>query len=71
MSEKAEIRKALQSGRPLTQLDCLILFKTTAGQQRINELRRDGDPIRDEWIKTATGKRVKQYRWAGQVELGL
>lgn len=63
MSEKELIRQALQAGQRLTQLDCLIQFKTTAGQQRINELRREGDPINDEWLKLPSGKRVKEYFW--------
>jgi hypothetical protein len=64
MNAKSSILQALQSGQRLTVLNMLIRFHTTAGQQRINEHRRAGEPILDEWtiLVSASGKkRIKTY----------
>ena len=58
---KAAILADLQAGNRLTQLTCLIRFKTMAGTQRINELRRAGHPIQSRMVKLEGGKRIAEY----------
>jgi hypothetical protein len=59
---KAAILADLKAGHRLTQLTCLIRFKTMAGTQRINELRRTTHPeIQQRMIKLDSGKRVAEY----------
>ena len=65
---KAAILKELQDGHRLTQLTCLISFKTMAGTQRINELRREGYPITSRMIEVGK-KRVAEYSMARHEEL--
>lgn len=61
MDAKAAILQALKDGQRLTVLNMIIRFHVTSGQQRVNELRREGHPIADEWTKLTTGKRIKTY----------
>ncbi len=61
MSQKSAILAALYAGERLTVLTMLARFHTTAGQQRVNEWRRAGVPIKDEWTKLSSGKRIKTY----------
>ena len=58
---KDEILASLYAGDRLTVLTMLIRFHVTSGQQRVNEWRRAGVPIKDEWTKLSSGKRIKTY----------
>ena len=60
-SQKAQILAYMMTGAALTPLDALDRFDCLALSQRCGDLRRDGYPIQSQFIKTATGKRVKQY----------
>lgn len=62
-SIKQQIRDYLMNGGTLTQLEMMQEFNTTAGQQRVNELRREGDPIDADWTDLPSGKKVLTYFW--------
>ena len=63
MTIKTDILKALLEGQRLTQLTMLIRFKTMAGTQRVNELRKLHPQIKERTIKLDSGKRVSEYYW--------
>lgn len=52
--------------RWMTPLDMLYHCSLLSGVQRISEMRRDGWVIRDQWVRTAGGARVKAYRAFGK-----
>jgi hypothetical protein len=62
MSQDDLILEAMQHGIRLTPLDAMqppYLCMRLAS--RINALRVKGEPVQDRWIKTPSGKRVKEY----------
>lgn len=59
-TKAANILKALIAGRQITHLDCMVIFKATSGPQRINEMRRDGVPIKTQW-RRGFDSRYKVY----------
>lgn len=63
-SQNARIRKYLESGKSLTQLDALYLFNCFALSSRISDLHRQGVKTKSELIEiTSEGKtkRVARY----------
>jgi hypothetical protein len=60
-SQSQQILELLLSGVPLTVLEALEYLDCYALSQRISEIRRKGFPIQDRWIKTNSGKLIKQY----------
>ncbi|MDP3443804.1 MAG: helix-turn-helix domain-containing protein [Ignavibacteria bacterium] len=61
-SQSEEIKAYLLSGKSLTSLDGLRLFKCWSLTQRIFDLRRQGLPIETEMILLESGKRVARYK---------
>lgn len=56
------IKNHLLSGKRLTSLDAVRLFKTIKLTTRISEMRRDGLKINDEWlVNNKTKTRYKVY----------
>ncbi len=61
MSQSDQILTALKRGVRLTPLDALTEFNCMRLASRISALRQKGEPVQDRWIKTPSGKRVKEY----------
>ena len=61
LSQSEEIKSYLLSGKSLTSLDGLRLFKCWSLTQRIFDLRRKGLAIETEMIILESGKRVARY----------
>ena len=60
--KKEAIKNHLLSGKRLTSLDAVRLFKTIKLTTRISEMRRDGLKINDEWlVNNKTKTRYKSY----------
>lgn len=60
--KKEAIKNHLLSGKRLTSLDAVRLFKTIKLTTRISEMRRDGLKINDEWlVNNKTKTRYKVY----------
>lgn len=59
-TQKKVILNALMSGRHLTSRSGFLMgiIRLT---NRVNELRKSGVAISDEWIKSDNGKRYKSY----------
>ena len=60
-SQTQQIHDYLKSGKPLTAIEALELFKCFRLASRISDLKRQGYTINSELITTSTGKRVAQY----------
>jgi hypothetical protein len=61
-SQNKQILAALKKGDRLTSLCIILRFQCIKPSNRISELRAEGHPIADRWIKTpGTRKRVKEY----------
>lgn len=60
-NQKTQILAYLMTGKSLTVLEALLELGCYALSQRIGEMRRAGVPIQSQFIKTATGKRIKEY----------
>lgn len=69
--QQTALLRALQSGRRLTFLEAASdpSLGIAALSQRCGDLRRMGYDIRDEWVTTATGARIKRYFLVDQFEL--
>lgn len=61
-TQSRAILDALRAGQALTPLDALERFQCFRLAARVHDLRRQGFPILEETITTATGKRVAMYR---------
>ncbi len=61
ISQSQAILELLLSGFKITVLDGYKHLDCIAVSQRISNLKRDGFPIKDQWIRTNTGKLIKQY----------
>ncbi len=59
-AQKKRILAYLKSGNPITKFKAFTLFNCTKADTRISELRREGYPISDRWIKTKHS-RFKEY----------
>lgn len=60
MSQCEIILRHLQSGKSLTTFEAYELYHITTIGQRCTDLRREGHPIKDEWV-SSRGKRFKRY----------
>lgn len=60
-TQAEQILDALKSGRRLTALDALKEFGCMRLGARVFELKESGADIRDERVKTSTGKNVTCY----------
>ena len=60
-SQTKKILAYMQAGNRITPIDALNLFGSFRLGARIADLRADGHEIKSEFVKTATGKRVKAY----------
>lgn len=63
MNQTDQIARYLRSGKSLTVAQALQRLGVYALSQRVGELRKAGMPIRSEWVRLRSGKRVKRYRW--------
>lgn len=61
MTQAQQILRHLESGKTVTDLDALNLFRCRRLAARINDLRREGHEIRTEIEKTANGARIARY----------
>jgi beta-xylosidase len=55
MSKRTQILTALLNGEKLTSLTIADKFRTTRGQARISELKKNGFPIQSKTEKTKKG----------------
>ena len=60
-SQTRAILAYLRSGKRLTQLAALELFGCMRLPSRIHDLKKAGISIKDQFIKLASNKRVKEY----------
>jgi hypothetical protein len=60
-SQAKKILAYMKAGNRITPIDALNLFGSFRLGARIADLRADGHEIKSEFVKTATGKRVKSY----------
>ncbi|MCR5658911.1 MAG: helix-turn-helix domain-containing protein [Bacteroidales bacterium] len=63
-SQCSKILAHLKKGLPITQLEALQMFRCFRLASRISDLRKRGENITVERIKTTSGKYVAQYRLA-------
>ena len=61
-TQRGQILKHLQAGRPLTPLTALYQFGCNRLAARIWELKEEGYAIECKIVVTATKKRVAEYR---------
>lgn len=61
-SQEAAILDHLLSGRPITPIDALNLYKCFRLGARIYGLKKLGHPIEREMVTVGSGKRVASYR---------
>ena len=61
LSQAKKILAYMQAGNRITPIDALNLYGCFRLGARIADLRADGHEIKSEFVKTATGKRVKAY----------
>jgi hypothetical protein len=60
-NQKTQIINHLMTRGPLTVLEAIKYIGCYALSQRCGELRREGFPIKDQWITTNEKKKIKQY----------
>jgi len=60
-SQAKQILAYLQQGNRITGIEALNLFGCFRLPARISDLREEGIDIKDEYVTTPTGKRVKSY----------
>lgn len=60
LSQNAKIQEWLEQGNGITAMDALDRFGCFRLASRISDLRKKLS-IADRWVKTSTGKRVKEY----------
>ena len=65
MSQKQEIKEALERGESLTRIDCLDRFGCIEGGARITELRQEGMDIQTQMVKRENylGEKKRYARW--------
>ena len=61
---KIERLKKIMAKRWVTALDSALLGCPMALSQRVGDLKRDGYKVRDKWVITQGGSRVKAYTLA-------
>jgi hypothetical protein len=60
-NQKELIINHLMTRGPLTVVEAITYIGCYALSQRCGDLRREGFPIKDKWITTNTGTKIKQY----------
>jgi hypothetical protein len=60
-NQKTQIINHLMTKGSLTVLTAIKYIGCYALSQRCSELRREGFAIKDRWVETNKGKRIKQY----------
>jgi len=68
-SQNQRILEYMRSGKRITGLDALRIFGCIRMARVAGDLKDAGEVIQDRWIKTTTGKRVKEY-WILQTDQG-
>jgi hypothetical protein len=63
MSGQVKRTQSLLARRWLTALESAQMGGCLSLSQRVGDLRRAGEVVIDRWVKTASGARVKSYRW--------
>lgn len=51
----------MQSGKRITAMDGVRLFRSTRTGARVYDLRQKGYDVQSRFIKTSSGKRVSEY----------
>ena len=59
----------MRSGQRITGLDALRLFGCIRMARVAGDITGAGEDVRNRWIKTSSGKRVKEY-WIPQAPQG-
>ena len=67
-TQKREILEHLKLGRTITGLAAIREFGCIRLASRISELKQEGWYIESQFIKTDTGKRVKEYWLSGKTK---
>jgi len=65
MSQKEQILRHLIRGKSITPLEALHRYGCFRLGARIWEIKKDGYPVKQHIITTATGKRVARYEMEG------
>lgn len=60
-SQCARMLVYMKAGNKITGLEAVNLFGCICLPRRIKDLKERGVDIKDEWIVTESGKRVKRY----------
>ena len=68
-SQNKMIKKFLENGNSITGLDALNRFQCSRLASRICDLKDSGMNIESQFIKTPSGKRIKEY-WMSNAESG-
>ncbi len=66
-SQNKMIRKFLEDGNSITGLDALNKFGCMCLPRRICDIKETGFAIESQFIKTPSGKRIKEY-WMSNAE---
>ena len=61
ITQNQQIEKHLKSGKSITAMDALVMFRCLNLKGRIYELRQSGMNIKTDMITTTTGKRIGKY----------
>ena len=60
-SQNKLIKNYLENGNSITGLDALNKFGCMCLPRRICDIKETGFPVESQWIKTPSGKRIKEY----------
>lgn len=59
------IKKFLEEGNTISGMVALDKFGCWSLPRRICDIKETGFPIKSQWVKTDSGKRIKEY-WMGK-----
>ena len=59
--QKEKIKDYLESGKTITSLEALDIFKCFRLASRISELKQEGYPVNKQMIQLDSGKYVAEY----------
>tara|TARA_R110000868_G_scaffold274347_1_gene533645 strand:- start:1291 stop:1497 length:207 start_codon:yes stop_codon:yes gene_type:complete len=59
--QKEKIKAYLESGKTITSLEALDIFKCFRLASRISELKQEGYPVNKQMIQLDSGKYVAEY----------
>lgn len=65
-SQNQRILEYLRTGHRITGLEALRLFDCIRMARVAGDLKAAGEDVRDRWIETNSGKRVKEYWISGK-----